>query len=311
MPAVHDIQSLKRGVYFLANDATIDLAIAFLNSFRYHNPEIALCFIPFNSDSEKVKSLSSQYRFSVWDDPKALEACDEISRNFHENSCGAYRKLAMWDGIFDEFLYIDVDTIVLTNIEFVFQFLSEYDVFTSHSNYPGLRQWVWKDSIFEVKRLNSEQIGYSANTGFIVSKRSVLSLTAMLEKLEAAVELRSHMELLCMEQPLLNYYIVTSGCRYTSLSVLMWLTRRRDIAQEIWAGARGGITFRGKFFFIRVPKVLLVHWAGLWRPTPFDQWWDQFKHRLGFRNEKRKVRFFMHHKRLWTYYRKMKAGINT
>jgi hypothetical protein len=39
----------RRGVYFLANDGILDMAIAFLNSFPTYNPSIALCLIP-NAD---------------------------------------------------------------------------------------------------------------------------------------------------------------------------------------------------------------------------------------------------------------------
>jgi len=35
----------SRGVYFIANDAVIDIAIAFLNSFRRHNAAMPLCMI--------------------------------------------------------------------------------------------------------------------------------------------------------------------------------------------------------------------------------------------------------------------------
>ncbi len=305
MNSIDNSKRTKRGIYFLANDTTFELTIAFLNSFRCYNPEIALCMIPFDDDSQKIKALSERYRFTIWDDSRTLEACDEISRKFHEHTCGAYRKLAMWDGIFDEFVYIDVDMVVLANINFVFQFLLNYDVITSHSNYPNLQQWVWKNSIFETNKLTKEQIEFSANTGFIVSKKSAFNLKMMTEKLSAAEELRPHMELACMEQPLLNYYFITSDCRYTSLVVISWLTGCVDIKFEKWGGESIGIAYKGRIYFQQTP-VFLVHWAGSWQPTRFDEWWYKFTKRLGFQTEKRNVRFFMPNKRLWTYYRKMK-----
>ena len=49
----------QRGVYFLANDGILDMAIAFLNSFRTYNPSTALCLIPYADDVEQLTSLGS------------------------------------------------------------------------------------------------------------------------------------------------------------------------------------------------------------------------------------------------------------
>ena len=46
----------KRGVYFLANDQCVELTIAFLNSFRFWNPSISLCFVPFDDRVASVEA---------------------------------------------------------------------------------------------------------------------------------------------------------------------------------------------------------------------------------------------------------------
>ena len=108
----------QRGVYFLANDGILDMAIAFLNSFRTYNPSTALCLIPYADDVEQFTSLHQQYNFTVWSDVDKLRWCDDISWSFHGCVVGQYRKLAMWEGPFDRFVYIDCDTVVLHNIDF-------------------------------------------------------------------------------------------------------------------------------------------------------------------------------------------------
>src|SRR4051812_23250796 len=104
---------IRRGVYFLANDPMIDLVITFLNSLRAQEPDIALCLIPYDDRTTRIRELASRYCFSVLDDVVALSACDEISSRFHGRIRGHYRKIAAWSGVFDEFVYIDIDTVLL------------------------------------------------------------------------------------------------------------------------------------------------------------------------------------------------------
>lgn len=268
----------SRGVYILANDYVIDLVIAFLNSFRKYNPDIALTFIPFNDASERVLKLAERYRFDVYDDVDKLRRCDAISANFFYNPtggplpdaldkrvCGAFRKLVCWDGPYEEFLYIDVDTVVLKNVDFAFSQLADHDFVTTHSNIPEIVKWVWKDSIHATGKLTPEQIAYGANTGFIASRRGLLGVEAAEKKLEAALELAPHMELLCMEQPLLNYLFVTSGLRYSSLLNAHY-AGTKNLYFEYWGGnPLPGTVENGQIVAGEALDGFLVHWAGSWR----------------------------------------------
>ena len=204
------MQNRSRGVYFLASDGTAELARAFLNSFRKYNPDIPLCLIPFNEEFRKLENLQDQFNFSIFSDRQMIESCDEISRRFHGHVRGEYRKFCIWEGAFEEFVYIDVDTVIL----------SDYDFVTAHSNMPEISAMVWRPSIRDAGKLSSGQIEFAANTGFVTSKLGALSMEEIKGKTEEALQLAEHMELFCKEQPLLNYLIVTSGKKYTSLFVL-------------------------------------------------------------------------------------------
>lgn len=276
--------SPTRGVYFLANNNVSELAIAFLNSFRKHNPDIALCLIPFNDKSDQIEALRDKYRFTVLEDKQLLAACDEISAHFHDKPLGTYRKLAAWEGPFDEFVYIDTDTIVLDSIDFVFENLAHADIFTSHSNLPHIRKWVWKDSIEGNDALTAEQIAFAANTGFFVSRKNLLDMRHIQSKVQAALVLKPHMELHCMEQPFLNYLIVTSGYRYGSLLTFRNSGVNRRVKLEWWAGNRGGFVRGGKFRVLFGPPVFLLHWAGVWQKDggslstiPYKRLWDHYR----------------------------------
>jgi hypothetical protein len=297
--------NIKRGIYFLSNNNMLDFTIAFLYSLRCHNPDIPLCLIPYNSDYKEIEALEKEFNFITFKNEEILNECDKIAELFSSSIPGTFRKLAIWEGPFDEFIYIDIDTVVLSNLYFVFYYLSEYDFITSHAFVPFIRHWVWKDSIYDANILNEDQINYAANTGFIVSHKNALPLTSVLKKIPDAQKLKSHMEVLSGEQPLLNYLIVTSG-KYTSL-LSLYINFYHRVPLEQWAGKKYGVVFRGKIFFpFSKHPTLLLHWAGIYRFSNFENWlYYKFFKFLGIKKKIPKISFFMPYKRLWKYYRNM------
>ena len=274
----------QQGVYFLADDGILDMAIAFLNSFRVYNPTIALCLIPYADNVEQLSSLRQQYDFTIWRDVATLQWCDEISRSFHGCVVGQYRKLAIWEGPFDRFVYIDSDTVVLHSIDFALRYLDRFDFLTAQSDLPSIRCWVWRDSIYATGALTDGQISYAANTGFLASRRECLPRAQIQARLPAALALSKHMELLCCEQPLLNYLIVTSGLRYTSLyAVARDASAWFGVPLEIWAGHPSIVARDGRVIHPR-KKILMMHWAGEWQRA---------------RDEGRQIPYYD----LWSYYR--------
>jgi glycosyltransferase involved in cell wall biosynthesis len=276
----------RRGVYFLANDSVIDTSIAFLSSFRTYNPSIPLCLVPFDRSVANLSQLQERFNFSIWQDDNLFRRCDDISLRFHDSVHGHYRKLAMWSGPYEEFIYVDTDTIVLESVEFVFKFLSAFGFVTSHSNIRKIRKWVWKDSIAETRQLSAAQIAYATNTGFISSKKGNLSIDEAVSKLPGALDLAPHMELLCIEQPFLNYLIVTSGLRYTSLYSIFLKNRSPEIALEQWGGNDIGPVIHGRVVQPGFPRTLLVHWAGEWerarsegQPIRNLQLWEFYRYK--------------------------------
>lgn len=272
-----------RGAFFLANDGVLDMATAFLNSFRAHNRSMPLCLIPYGDDIEELVRLSPRYGFTILDDPDRLRWCDDISRAFHRRRVGQYRKLAAWDGPFEEFVYIDCDTVVLTELDFAFEHLRRYGFVTAGSHLPQTRKWVWKDSIYDAGALTDNQIGYAASTGFIVSRRDCLRPADVDARLPGAVALAEHMELYCCEQPLLNYLIVTSAARYTSLFTIAMRTGAWDIPMERWAGDPSFVVRDGRIVDPATPS-LMMHWAGEWsrsrqenRPIPYAELWNHYR----------------------------------
>jgi hypothetical protein len=61
-----------------------------------------------------IQLLASQYNFEVFLEPELVRAIDKVSSEFHNGwVSGNYRKLAMWSGPLEEFIYLDVDTVIL------------------------------------------------------------------------------------------------------------------------------------------------------------------------------------------------------
>jgi hypothetical protein len=284
--------SKRRGFYFLANDYVLERVIAFLNSFRMYNETAELCLIPFDDDIDGVLRLQSRYDFSVWSgDPALLRTCDDISREFHDEVKGHYRKLACWEGDFDEFVYVDTDTIVLRDMDFLFDYLDRYGFFTTISDHPGIFEWVWKDSIRQTGALTEQQWGYSASTGLIASRKECLRFADVQPRLPAAIELAPHMALVTLEMPPLNYLMVTSGWPYGSLAVLSEQGGvdggpDPNIPLECHAAQPVGEIRDGRIISPAVPPIFLVHWAGMWwqlergerEQIPYYDLWSHYRY---------------------------------
>lgn len=294
---------MSRGLYFLANDATYDLAIAFLASFRSLEPDTEIAMIPFDDNTRKIKGLCSRYNFSVFSNPSLFAKCDRVSQVYHGKTLGHYRKLAMWDGPFNEFIYIDIDTVVLSPLSFAFKFLNEYDFVTSHSNIAGSRQFVWKESASGTGLLSAAEFEYAASTGFVASRKGQIDLNRLERLAEEGQALKSHMATTCAEQPFLNYAMVRSSRRYTSLFCLALARPEENIPHESWGADKNWtIAVRGNSYYGgKLTPVLFVHWAGEWAPIGWEKKIYDLLRKLGLRDLP-VVRRNMAKKEVWQHF---------
>ena len=298
--------SPKRGVYFLANDSVLDIVIAFLNSFRIHNPTIPLCLIPFASDLDNISRLSEIYGFSIYRDEGILRRCDDIANTLFSQRPfwhrGHLRKLCAFEGPFDEFIYVDCDTVILSDVSFAFQFLGFADFVFAHSHDPGMKRWVWKESISTAGVLSEEQIALSASTGFICSRRKQLTLDETERRLPEVLSIGEHLEWSCLDQSFLNYLAVTSSNACTSLFKIRTDSGLWNIPLEQWAGESPLFRFRNPISPLS-NDLLMVHWAGRWCAGRGDRVIYDCLARLGLRSRTPSIKLFMPRKRLWKYFR--------
>jgi len=293
----------SKGVYFVANDQIYELTVAFLKSFRIHNPSTPLCLIPYQDDIQRLSTLAETYNFSCFSDTALFERCAEISRRFHDGKVfGHYRKLAAWHGPFDEFIYIDTDTVVTSGVNYVYEFLKDRAFVFSSSNIPSIRNWVWKDSIYADGTLTEPQIAFAASTGFFCSTKGALTIDDAERALPGALAIAQHMELRAVEQPFINYLVVTSGKSFDSIWNIVAETGATQFPIERWGGEKHDFL---RFENCCTPhfNVLFVHWAGEWHPPAREMRLYAFLRKLGYKGPLPVMRLFMRNRRLWRYYR--------
>ena len=302
---------MKTGVYFLCNDSLIEMAIAFLNAFRLYNPNLPLCLIPYRDDDiTQLRNLAEIYNYSIFTNSGILAACDKIGNRMKTYDY-RFRKLAIWEGDFDNFIYLDVDNIVLEDLSSLFQLLHTYEFVVCDSNIAGNIRWVWKDSIPLREKIGAAQVEFAANTSFILSRKGALSLAEVESQIGAIDDLVPHMQLVCGEQPLLNYLIATSGKKATSLSELhknganvgigYWagIARKSETAAQVHP--KGTLKLQGTS-----DRVIFIHWSGLWHARSIDKFVYGFLRLCGLgRGGMRATKLWFPHKRLWLYYRNL------
>lgn len=300
----------NRGVYIIADDSVIHFLVALLNSLRYHNSRLNICIIPFNDQTIAIRQLQEHYSFDIFSDKELLIECDRLSMLFHGAIRGYYRKFAAWFGKFESFIYLDSDIVVTKSLDPLFSLLSTYDFIFNEGPAPGNRRFVWKDSIYTIGVLTADQIEFAANAGFFASKKNVLRWPEISLAAQQARLLVEHMDLGSSDQAFLNYLVVTSGRRYSSLCALREDGQFKKVGICWWGGARGGIVlgsqiyaifWKSKFCLGTLP-VSLVHWAGA--NTKIDRktswYFDLLSH--GFADSHGDRITFMRYRKLWDYY---------
>jgi hypothetical protein len=107
----------RRGVYTLANDNVLPWLLALLASLKLLNGELAVRVIPFDDRIGAVRRVCQAFGYPLWAPAGLLARCDQIAAAVVPPGSsyphGTFRRLAAFAGPFDEFLYLDADTLVL------------------------------------------------------------------------------------------------------------------------------------------------------------------------------------------------------
>lgn len=254
-----------RGIYCLANDPVLGWFEPFVHSLRRHEPTLPIAVIPYDERTSGIRRLAPIYNFDVWDD-HSLTSLDELGAHFTPGSPRRrhnFRKLAVFWGPFEQFLFLDIDIVVLDRIE------PMLDVYT-RSGLDLVYLDASMNSVYRTEAFRQQMVedhgSVGWNSGTWLSRRGCTSLRAVTEVYEQAMP---HLEGELMrwgEQTFLNYVSDVHGWSRASLADL-----DASMPCSSWARHRA---VEGE------APMTIVHWAGD-DPSPLmPRQRDYLRHRL-------------------------------
>jgi hypothetical protein len=217
-----------RGICTLANDVVYDQLIALLNSIdAVMGSDISVCIYPFDDRLDRVRAeLAHRPNVQLFENQAAIQAWDEFMRLASPASVdpnyriyGGHRRFCAFDGPFEQFVYMDADTVLLSPLDGVWQALAQHDCVTYdfqffHPDKVYNTQSPKLLEVFNAQRLEQEIFC----SGFFASKRGLFPVDKrawLLEQLqggEAEILYRTG------DQPVLNYMLMRSQATICNLA---------------------------------------------------------------------------------------------
>lgn len=211
------------GICTLGNDIVFDQLVALLNSIDANiGSEIPVCIYPFDEQLERISTeIANRPNVFIYDDQKSIQRWDEfmlaaaperLNRDKYR-LYGAHRRFCAFDGPFDNFIYMDGDTLAMNSLAAVFAKLEKYDWVVYDFQFTDASKIYNHESpklleTFPQERINTEIFC----SGFYGSKKGIFDAEKrawLISQLQAGES-----EILYSgagEQPLLNYMVIKSG----------------------------------------------------------------------------------------------------
>jgi len=217
---------MKKGIYTLANDVVFDQLVALLNSIRAnYSKDIPVCVIPYDDRMDKVKEeIKTRKNVFIFEDGKCIKKWEALGKKiwdvyskdmpenqniFGRHSIHLHRKFCIFDGPFEEFAFLDADTLIMNSIEPFFKKLKTKKFISYDYQYTDLSHVYNINSkklfeIFNQNRINSEIFC----VGFFVSKKTLFSPKDIKKIMRDIKEEYDILYSRAPEQSLLNYMIM-------------------------------------------------------------------------------------------------------
>ncbi|HLO84158.1 MAG TPA: hypothetical protein VK203_03965 [Nostocaceae cyanobacterium] len=272
---------MQRGIYIVANDRVLDNAIALLNSIRFYDPDIDIYLIPFNDDYHRVADkLATLHNVKLFPDLELIEKLtDSISEIFDRDFLALpnkMRKLVVWFGPLDEFIYIDTDIVVFEKIADNLDKLAEVDFFCCdyHHAKDKLRN-IFSPLVKEQQIFSDAQLEDVFNSGFWASRKGIITEEQMKATLRECAAHREYFDFSegVTDQPILNYL------------VLKLINKRGNLVKipgggpGSWGGSRN---FQQKDYVLydKGKKLKYLHWAGIKIKVGCPYWklWEHYRY---------------------------------
>ncbi|MEM9923590.1 MAG: Npun_R2821/Npun_R2822 family protein [Cyanobacteria bacterium P01_D01_bin.50] len=223
---------MTEGIYILANDVVFDQLVALLNSIEVNTAnKYSVSIIPYDDRLERVREeIKHRNNVEIFADNSAMKLWEDFSGEIWEAHPDAYkiwqkngisgvyrlgmhRRFCGFDGIFDKFIYLDADILVLNSLDYIFEQLNQNDFVVYDFQHKDLSHVYNINSerlrnIFPQSKLDSEIFCaglYAANKGlFDADKRNYL--LSKLQAGEAEILYKN-----APDQTVLNYMVMRSG----------------------------------------------------------------------------------------------------
>ena len=156
---------MNKGIYTLANDVVYDHLVALLNSLEVNGAkDIPVYVIPYDNRLEKVKAeIASRNNVSLFDNIDSINFWEDFAtqawtshqkaqkiwraKGWQPVHClGMHRKFCCFDGPFEKFIYFDADTLLMGDIDYIYQKLDECDWVANDFQYKSDISYVFDSS---------------------------------------------------------------------------------------------------------------------------------------------------------------------
>lgn len=228
------------GICTLANDRVCNQAIALLNSIEaILGKDFPVCIYPYDDNLEQIKAaIANRPNVQLYDNRDSIAVWDNFARaawathptasqRWSESGIqgfyrlGTYRRYCGFDGPFDRFLYMDADTILLSDPNPIFEQLERHDCVVYDFQFKDLTHIFDVNSakltqVFPQQRLEREIFC----SGLFASKPGEFSpeqrdwLIAQLKNGEGEI-----LYPMAPNQSLLNYMLMRSGKSICNLAL--------------------------------------------------------------------------------------------
>jgi hypothetical protein len=266
---------MQRGIYIMANDRVMGDAIACLNSIRLHDPHTPICLIPYDDQYQTAATrLRQDYGVELFPD---LDFVERLAQNLHQifgprffARPNQFRKQACWFGPFQQFLYIDADTVVFSPIIRFLASLDQFDFLCYDYQHNGGIENVFTEKVITAGIFTQNELQDIFNAGFWASKRGLIQEADLYETFRECAAHADYFDFSqkTSDQPIFNYLILKRISRRFNL------VRQPGMGPGSWAGSRHFQTDGVKLIDPTVGKPLdYLHWAGF-RIAPGCPYWD-------------------------------------
>jgi hypothetical protein len=186
------------------------------------------------------------------------------------------RKLALWFGPLDEFLYLDTDIIVFQKIANILDYLADYEFVCCDYHYKNRKLADIFSNLVRENRIFSEgQLQDVFNSGFWASKKKIFSKEKLYKLLAECAQHREYFDFSSQttDQPILNYLILKSTQNRLNLVKLP------DKEPGSWAGSQH-FQEKDHILYDGEKPLRYLHWAGTPMVTggAYREVWEYYRY---------------------------------